>query len=115
MLQVNSRRLCPILVLEAMLDVLATNIASATIDFAKDNVEDGVVKNPPSHGTGRSPNCSPSPLRGCDWTPIKKHSYSLIERNVCTHQRQLYSSLLVCNTEEAKETNSVHLYNEVCI
>jgi hypothetical protein len=40
--------------------------ASATVDFAKGNVEDGVVNSPPSRGAGRSPVCSPFPLRGCD-------------------------------------------------
>jgi hypothetical protein len=42
----------------------ATDAASATVDFAKGNVEDGVVNSPPSCGAGRSPVCLPSPLRG---------------------------------------------------
>ena len=46
-----------------------TNVAFATIDFAKDNVEDSVVNNPLSSGAGRSPIYSLSPLRGCDWIP----------------------------------------------
>jgi hypothetical protein len=40
----------------------ATDAASATVDFIKGNVEDGVVNNPPSRGAGRLPVCSPSPL-----------------------------------------------------
>jgi hypothetical protein len=31
-----------------------TDAASAVVDFAKDNVEDGVVDSPPSCGAGRS-------------------------------------------------------------
>jgi hypothetical protein len=38
----------------------ATEAASAIVDFAKGNVEDGVVNNPPNRGAGRSPVCSPS-------------------------------------------------------
>jgi hypothetical protein len=47
----------------------AVDATSATVDFAKGNVEDGVVNSPPRRGVGRSPVCSPSPLQGCDWTP----------------------------------------------
>jgi hypothetical protein len=86
----------------------ATDAASATIDFAKGNVEDGVVNSPPSRGAGRSPICSPSPLRGCDWTPIGHCSCSLTEQIVRTPQRQLYSKPPVCSTEEAKEIDPVH-------
>jgi hypothetical protein len=49
---------------------LATNVASAAVDFAKENVEDGVVDNPLSLGGGRLPIYLPSPLRGCQSTPI---------------------------------------------
>ena len=42
----------------------ATDTASAIVDFAKGNIEDGVVNNPPSRGAGRSLVCSPSPWRG---------------------------------------------------
>jgi hypothetical protein len=48
----------------------ATDAASMIVDFAKGNVEDGVVNSPLSRGAGRSPVCSPSPLQGCNWTPI---------------------------------------------
>jgi hypothetical protein len=65
-LRVDLGRLCPIPVLKAELMYSATNAASATEDFAKGNVEDGVVNSPPSRGAGRSPVCSPFPLRGCD-------------------------------------------------
>jgi hypothetical protein len=43
----------------------ATDVASAAIDFAKVNVEDGVIDSPPSHGASRLPVYLPSPLRGC--------------------------------------------------
>jgi hypothetical protein len=42
----------------------ATDAASSIVDFAKGNVEDDVVNSPSSRGAGRSPVCSPSPLRG---------------------------------------------------
>jgi hypothetical protein len=91
----------------------ATDVASATVDFAKGNVEDSVVNSPPSRGTGRSPVCSPSPLRGCDWTPTGQCSYSLTEQTIRIPQRQLYSKPPVCSTEEAKETDPVHYDKEV--
>jgi hypothetical protein len=39
-----------------------TDATSVVVDFAKGNVEDGVVNIPPSHGTGRLPVCLPSLL-----------------------------------------------------
>ena len=65
----------------------ATNVASTIVDFAKGNIEDGIVSSPPSCGVGRSPVYSPSPLRGCDWIPIGQRSCSLTEKTVCTPQR----------------------------
>jgi hypothetical protein len=91
----------------------ATNAASAIVDFAKGNVEDGVVNSPPSRGASRSPVCSPSPLRGCDWIPTGQCSCSLTEQTIRTPQRQLYSKPPVCSTEEAKETDPVHYDKEV--
>jgi hypothetical protein len=41
----------------------ATDAASAAIDYSKGNVEDGVVDSPPSRIRGRTPICSPSPLK----------------------------------------------------
>ena len=41
----------------------AVDAASAAIDFTKGNVEDGVVDSPPSRGVGKTPLCSPSPLK----------------------------------------------------
>jgi hypothetical protein len=93
----------------------ATDATSATVDFAKGNVEDGVVNSLPNRGTSRSPVCSPSLLRGCNWTPIGQRSCSLTEWTIRTPQRQLYSKPLVCSTEEAKETNPVHYDNKVHI
>jgi hypothetical protein len=91
----------------------ATDAAFAIVDFVKGNVEDSVMNNPPSRGAGRSPICSPSPLRGCDWTPTGQHLWSLTEWNVHTPQRQLYSKPPICSTEEAKEIDPVHYDNEV--
>ena len=51
--------------------VLRNDVVSTIVDFAKGNVEDGVVNSRPSHGAGRSPVCSPYPLRGCNWTPTR--------------------------------------------
>jgi hypothetical protein len=47
----------------------ATDAASATIDFVKGNVEDGVLNNPPSQDVARLHVCLPSPLRGYGSTP----------------------------------------------
>lgn len=41
----------------------AIDAASAAIDYSKGDVEDGVVDSPPSRGPGRTPICSPSPLK----------------------------------------------------
>jgi hypothetical protein len=64
----------------------AIDAASAVVDFAKGNAEDDVVNSPPSHGTSRSPVCSPSPLWGYVWTPTGQCSCSMIERIVRTPQ-----------------------------
>jgi hypothetical protein len=92
----------------------ATDSVSTIVDFAKGNVEDGVVNNPPSRGAGRLPVCSPSPLQGCDWTPTGQCSCSPTGQTVRTPQRQLYSKPTVCSTEEAKETNPVHYDRADC-
>ena len=42
----------------------ATDAASATIDFSKKSVDDGVVDSPPSRRAWRSPVLSASPLEG---------------------------------------------------
>jgi hypothetical protein len=91
----------------------ATDAVFATVDFAKDNVEDGVVNSPPNHGVGRSPVCSPSPLQGCGWIPTGQRSCSLTEQIIYTPQRQLYSKPPIYSTEEAKETNPMHYDKEV--
>jgi hypothetical protein len=52
----------------------ATDAASVAVDFAKGNVEDGVVNSPPSRDAARLPMCSPSPLRGYGSTPTRQHS-----------------------------------------
>ena len=65
----------------------AIDAASAIVDSAKSNIEDGVVKNPLSRGASTLPVCSPSPLRGCDWIPTRQRSCSLTKKTVCTPQR----------------------------
>jgi hypothetical protein len=85
----------------------ATDAASAVLDFSKGNVEDGVVDSPPSHNTGQTPVCSPSPLRDCRSTPIRQRSRSPTHHNVRTPQRQLYCKASL-DKDEAKENDHVH-------
>jgi hypothetical protein len=114
-LQVNSGRLCPIPVLQAVLDVFRNWHCICDRSFVKGNVEDGVMNSPLSRGASRSPVCSLSPLWGCDWTPIGQCSCSLTEQTVHISQRQLYSKPPVCSTEEAKEIDLVHYDKEVWV
>ena len=93
----------------------ATNAASVIVDFAKGNIKDDIVNNPPSHGAGRSPVYSPSPLQGCDWISIGQSSCLLTEKTVCIPQRQLYSKPPKCSIEDAKEIDLVHFNKEVWI
>ena len=93
----------------------ATDAAFAIADFAKGNVEDGVVNSPPSCSAVRSPVCSPASLRRCDWTPTRQSSCSLTEKTIHIPQRQLYSKLPICSTEEAKEIDAVHYDKEVWV
>jgi hypothetical protein len=60
----------------------ATDAVSAALDFSKGNVEDGVVDSPASRTAGRTPICSPSPLRDCQSTPIRQRSRSPMHQNV---------------------------------
>ena len=53
-----------------------THAASTVIDFAKRNVDDGVVDIPPSQGPMASPILSPSPLKLSRATPIWNRSCS---------------------------------------
>ena len=91
----------------------ATDTASVTVDYAKGNIEDSVMNSPPSHGAGRLPVCSSSPLRGCNWTPTGQRSCLLTEKTVCTSQRQLYSKPPKCSIEDAKEIDLVHFDKEI--
>jgi hypothetical protein len=77
----------------------ATDAASAAVDFAKDNVEDGVVNNPPSRDVVRLPVCSPSPLRGYGSTPTRQRSCSPTKGTLRTPQRQLYCKAVLCGTD----------------
>jgi hypothetical protein len=88
----------------------AIDVASAALDFSKGNVEDGVVDSPPSHTAGRTPICSPSPLRDCQLTPIRQRSRSPTHQYVHILQKQLYCKASLCDKEEAKEKDHVH-YN----
>ena len=91
----------------------ATDAASAIVDFAKGNTEDGVVNSPPSRGASRSPVCSLSPLQGCDWTPTEQCSCLLTEKTVCTPEKQLYSKPPKCSIEDEKEIDPMHFDKEV--
>jgi hypothetical protein len=77
----------------------ATDVASAVVDFAKGNVEDGVVNSPPSRDAARLPVCSPSPLRGYGSTPIQQRSCSSTKRTIRTPQRQLYCKAALCSMD----------------
>lgn len=46
----------------------AADAASAAIDYSKGNIDDGVVDSPPSRASGRTPICSPSPLKRSSWS-----------------------------------------------
>jgi hypothetical protein len=69
----------------------ATNVASATLDFSKGNVEDGVVDSPPSRSVGR----------------MRQRSCSPMHHNVRTPQMQLYCKASL-DKDEAKEKDHVH-------
>jgi hypothetical protein len=79
---------------------LATNDASAAVDFAKDNVEDGVVNSPPSRDAARLPVCLPSSLQGYGSTPTRQRSCSPIKGTLRTPQRQLYCKAALCSTDK---------------
>jgi hypothetical protein len=78
---------------------LAIDAASAVVDFAKGNVEDGVVNNPPSPDAARLPVCLPPPLQGYGSIPTRQRSYSPTKGTLCTLQRQLYCKATLCGTE----------------
>jgi hypothetical protein len=78
---------------------LATDAASAAVDFAKGNVEDGVVNSPTSRDAARLPICSPSPFRGYGSTPTRQRSCSLTKGTIRTPQRQLYCKAALCGTD----------------
>jgi hypothetical protein len=88
---------------------LATDAASATVDFAKGNV-DGVVNSTPSRDAPRLPICSPSPLRGYGLIPTRRRSRSPTEGTIRTPQRQLYCKATLCSTDNINAKDSVH-YN----
>jgi hypothetical protein len=54
----------------------ANDVVSATVDFAKGNVDDGGDDNPPSCSVGRTSVYSPSPLQGGQPTSIRWRSCS---------------------------------------
>ena len=70
----------------------ATDAASATIDFSKGNVEDGVVDSPPSRGPWRSPVVFASPLQGSPCAGGRDRSLSPDREPSRTLHRQLYKS-----------------------
>lgn len=71
----------------------ATDAASATMDFTKDSVDEGVVDSPPSRGPVRTPVCSPSPLKRLCTSPSRRRSMSPNPPTCKTPQRQLYAGL----------------------
>jgi hypothetical protein len=85
----------------------AIDAVSAALDFSKGNVEDEVVDSPLSRSAGRTPVCSPSPLRDCQSTSIRQRSRSPTHHNVRMPQRQLYCKVSL-HMDEAKEKDHVH-------
>ena len=77
-----------------------TEAASAAIDFAKGNVEDGVVNSPPSWDAARLLVYSPSPLQKHGSIPSRQRSHSPIKETLCTPQRQLYCKAALCSTNK---------------
>ena len=57
---------------------IAIDAVSAAIDFAKGNVDDGIVDSPPSWDPMSSSILSPSPLKLARATPIRSKSCSPI-------------------------------------
>lgn len=73
----------------------ATDAASATMDFTKENIDDGAVDSPPSRGPGRTPVCSPSPLKRICTSPSRRRSISPPPTTSRTPQRKLYGAVVV--------------------
>ena len=82
-----------------------TDAASTTVNFAKGNVEDGVVNSPPSWNAARLPMYSPSPLRGYGLTPTQKRSCSPTKGNLHIPQRRLYCKAALCGTGNVNEVS----------
>jgi hypothetical protein len=77
----------------------ATDAASVAVDFAKGNMEDGIVNNPPIWDAARLPVCSPSPLRGYGSTPTQQCFYLPTKGTIRTPQRQLYCKAALCDMD----------------
>ena len=77
----------------------STDAPSTTIDFVKDNVEDGIVNIPPSQDAAKLHVCLPSPLQDYGSTPTRQRSYSPTKGTLHTPQRQLYCKVTLCSTE----------------
>ncbi|KAG0575055.1 hypothetical protein KC19_VG314000 [Ceratodon purpureus] len=89
----------------------ATNAASATMDFTKDSVDDGVVDSPPSRGPIRTPVCSPSPLKRLCTSPSRRRSMSPTLPSCKTPQRPLYPMLHSPDSPELVTTTSPLVMN----
>jgi hypothetical protein len=89
----------------------AIDAASAAVDFAKGNVEDGVVNSPPSRDAARLPVCSPSPFQGYGSTPTRQRSYLPTKGTLRTPHRQLYCKATLCGTENVNGVSVGHLQN----
>ena len=68
----------------------AIDVASASIEFSKSNVDNGIVYSPPSQGLRRSPIVLPSPLQGSLYRPHSDRSSSPTPTSSNTPHRQLY-------------------------
>jgi hypothetical protein len=89
----------------------ATDAASAAVDFAKSNLEDGVVNSPPSRDAARLPVCLPSPLPGYGSTPTRQRSYLLIKGTLCTPQRRCIARRHYATRTKSMELAWGHLQN----
>ena len=71
----------------------AKNTASATLDFSKGSVEDGVVNSPPSQGVVKTPLCSLSPLKRAQSSRREVGLSSPNSRNQIISNRELYAHI----------------------
>jgi hypothetical protein len=83
----------------------ATDAACAAVDFAKGNVEDGIMNNPPSHGVGMFT----VPIAGV-WLDPYRVVFMLANIADC-----MYSSEVVVFEGCSMQHRGVYYDNEVCV